>query len=46
MENNYNVPETASALNMDRTTLYRKLKQLGINLEMAESEKPADPAAS
>jgi two-component system, NtrC family, nitrogen regulation response regulator NtrX len=46
MENNYNVPETAIALNMDRTTLYRKLKQLGINLEMVEQEKPAEPPAA
>jgi len=43
MENNYNVPETATSLGLDRTTLYRRLKQLGINLEAIEQEKPGEP---
>ena len=44
IENNYNVPETASSLGMDRTTLYRRLKQLGISLELAEQDKPTEPS--
>jgi two-component system nitrogen regulation response regulator NtrX len=46
IEKNYNVPETASSLGMDRTTLYRKVKQLGISLELAEQDKPKESGAS
>jgi len=42
MEKNYNVPETANSLGMDRTTLYRKLKQLGIDLESTGQDKSED----
>jgi len=46
IENNYNVPETASSLGMDRTTLYRRLKQLGINLEFVDQGKSNGPSSA
>jgi len=38
IEQEYNIQETASQLGLDKTTLYRKLKYLGINLEKIERE--------
>jgi len=40
IEQGYNIQETASVLGLDKTTLYRKLKHLGINLEPLERSIP------
>jgi len=44
--NNYDVPATAESLGMDRTTLYRKMKQLGINPEEMEPDKNTESRSS
>lgn len=46
IEHNYDVSATADALELDRTTLYRKIKQLGINLEELVKEKNDAPRTS
>jgi two-component system nitrogen regulation response regulator NtrX len=46
IELNYDIPAAADSLGLDRTTLYRKLKQLGINLEGVGKEKAPEPRGS
>ncbi len=46
IELNYDIPAAADSLGLDRTTLYRKLKQLGINLEEVGKEKAPETKGS
>jgi len=46
IEHNYDVAETAEALGLDRTTLYRKMKQSGINLDDLEKDKTGSDKTS
>ncbi len=39
IEHNYKISETARSLGLDRTTLYRKLKNLGIEIEREEESE-------
>ena len=46
IEHNNDVAKTAESLGLDRTTLYRKMKQLGINPEELGKEKAPEPKTS
>ncbi len=42
-ENNWNISKTAEAIGLERTALYRKLKQLGIRLSPYSTENTFNP---
>jgi len=41
IEHNYNIAQTAQSLGLDRTSLYRKLKKLGIELGVGAKNSPS-----